>query len=99
MIAWQQWFAGSASVIVSMMTPVVETLVSESQVIGQEESGVTLVDAWGTPQSLPMIQPSQEYYWTPEWQDAEREALAEIHRGESVAFKSADDAIRWLDED
>ena len=99
MMAWQQWFAGSASVIVSMVTPVVETLASESTVIGRTDSGVTLIDTWGTSQSLPMIQPSQEYYWTPEWQDAEREALAEIQRGESVEFESADDAIRWLDED
>ena len=39
---------------------------------------------------------SQLYYWTARWQDDEREALAELARGEGREFKSAADAIRWL---
>lgn len=46
-----------------------------------------------------MIQPRQDYYWSPAWQEAEREALEEHRRGESVSFDRAEDAIRWLMED
>lgn len=38
----------------------------------------------------------QAYYWTHAWQSAEAESLAEFARGESVAFDTAADAIRWL---
>ena len=45
----------------------------------------------------PLVIPeSQEYYWTPEWQAGEREALAEIAAGQSKTFESAQDAVRWL---
>ncbi len=45
----------------------------------------------------PLVIPeSQEYYWTPEWQAGEREALAEIAAGQSKKFESAQDAVRWL---
>lgn len=43
--------------------------------------------------------PSQDYYWSTEWQRAEKEALAEIRRGEGVSFDSFEDAIRWLQEE
>ncbi len=45
----------------------------------------------------PLVIPdSQEYYWTAEWQDGEREALAEIAAGQSKKFDSTQDAVRWL---
>ncbi|MCY3920690.1 MAG: hypothetical protein OXG38_12935 [Chloroflexi bacterium] len=44
-----------------------------------------------------MVDPkSQDYYWTPEWQAGEREALAEIAAGQTKEFENARDAIRWL---
>ncbi len=43
--------------------------------------------------------PPQDYYWSAEWQRAEKEALAEIRRGEGVSFDCLEDAIRWLQEE
>ncbi len=42
---------------------------------------------------------SQLYYWSREWQEREREALAELERGEGREFESPTDAIRWLMDD
>jgi len=39
----------------------------------------------------------QRYYWTPEWQQGEDEADAELRRGEGVTFDNPEDAFRWLD--
>lgn len=50
---------------------------------------------------VPLTMPTeQEYYWHFEWQQAEREALAERDAGESVRFDSDDpeDIVRWLNE-
>ena len=40
--------------------------------------------------------PSQAYYWQRSWQDAEREALAEIQTGKARTFSGAEAAIRYL---
>ena len=48
---------------------------------------------------LPPQEPSQSYYWTKEWQEAEHEALEEHRRGESIRFDRTEDAIRWLTDD
>lgn len=40
--------------------------------------------------------PSQSYYWTREWQEAEREAVEELRRGEYVSFASGAEAAQWL---
>lgn len=38
----------------------------------------------------------QEYYWSEEWQAAERDSLAQLEAGEGVDFDNATDLIRWL---
>lgn len=43
-----------------------------------------------------MRDPSQSYYWTEEWQEAEREAMEELRRGEYVSFASGAEAAQWL---
>ena len=43
-----------------------------------------------------MLNPSQSYYWTREWQEAEREAIEEFRRGEYVSFASGAEAAQWL---
>jgi len=46
-----------------------------------------------------LIDPTQGWYWTKEWQVQEREADEEIARDElSPAFTSAKDALKWLKE-
>ncbi|MDE2975553.1 MAG: hypothetical protein OXU64_12680 [Gemmatimonadota bacterium] len=40
--------------------------------------------------------PSQSYYWTKEWQEAEREVMEEYRRGEYVGFASGAEAAQWL---
>ncbi len=42
---------------------------------------------------------SQRYYWTPEWQKGEREALEDLRAGRIRRFKNALDAIKWLNEE
>lgn len=39
----------------------------------------------------------QAYYWSPEWQRAEKEADDELRNGKAHRFDNAEDAIRWLD--
>ena len=39
---------------------------------------------------------SQSYYWTTEWQEAEREAMEEFRRGEYLGFASGAEAAEWL---
>ncbi|MDE0474168.1 MAG: hypothetical protein OXI50_06385 [Gammaproteobacteria bacterium] len=43
-----------------------------------------------------IVPEEQRYYWTPEWQNAEREAMDELQRGLGIQFDDATDAIRWL---
>jgi hypothetical protein len=50
------------------------------------------------PRRMPLFMPRrQRYYWTPEWQQGEAEADAELRRGEGVTFDNPQDAFRWLD--
>ncbi|HJX31483.1 MAG TPA: AbrB/MazE/SpoVT family DNA-binding domain-containing protein [Thermodesulfobacteriota bacterium] len=44
-----------------------------------------------------LIDPSQGWYWTKEWQKVEQEIDKEIERGElSPGFKKAEEGLRWL---
>lgn len=57
----------------------------------------------GTAQpSMPFeIPASQEYFWRADWQDGEREALAELQRGEFLEFDTSNPhgVLDWLHED
>ena len=52
------------------------------------------------PVSVPLVwklgEEEQLYYWSPEWQNAEHEALDELRRGLGVQFDDATGAIQWL---
>jgi len=43
-----------------------------------------------------LIDKSQAYFWTPEWQAAEREAQSDIDEGRIEEFESVDDLIADL---
>jgi hypothetical protein len=45
-----------------------------------------------------VIERDQAYFWNPEWQEAVREAMADVLAGEFVLFDSDDpaDVARWL---
>jgi len=44
-----------------------------------------------------LIDPSQGWYWTKEWQDAEKEVDGEVARGEvSPTFLTAEKGLEWL---
>jgi AbrB family looped-hinge helix DNA binding protein len=44
-----------------------------------------------------LIDPSQGWYWTKEWQKKEAEADDQIERGKlSPKFKTASEGIKWL---
>jgi AbrB family looped-hinge helix DNA binding protein len=46
-----------------------------------------------------LIDPSQGWYWTREWQDMESAVDAEIERGQlSPAFGTAEEGAKWLKE-
>ena len=42
---------------------------------------------------------SQAYFWTPEWQEQERQADRDFRAGDTFGPASADDVIRWLRSD
>jgi len=39
---------------------------------------------------------NQDYYWTPEWQEGEREADKDIAENNYVTFNTAQEAIDYL---
>jgi len=44
-----------------------------------------------------LIDPTQGWYWTKEWQKVESEVDKEIERGElSPGFKKAEEGLQWL---
>jgi len=46
-----------------------------------------------------LIDPSQGWYWTKEWQKIESSADEDIEKGRvSAKFKSAEEGIKWLKE-
>ncbi len=48
---------------------------------------------------MPLFVPrSETFYWTPEWQYGEQEALKELERGEGKVFHDPEEAVRWLME-
>lgn len=48
-----------------------------------------------TPKKL--IDASQAYFWTEEWQKGERKADEDIKAGRVKKFKSAEDAVKYLE--
>ncbi len=44
-----------------------------------------------------LIDPSQAYFWTKEWQEGEKEAERDIRAGRVKAFKNAKDLMRDLE--
>ncbi|MEE9284618.1 MAG: AbrB/MazE/SpoVT family DNA-binding domain-containing protein [Dehalococcoidia bacterium] len=78
------------------------TLPSEvRRAMGIEEGDLIEVQIAGdnvmlTPKRL--IDKSQAYFWTPEWQAAETEAEADIKAGRVKGFASADELFEDLDE-
>ena len=45
-----------------------------------------------------MIDTSQAYFWTPEWQAGERDADADIRAGRVRRFPTLDELLMWLEE-
>ena len=43
-----------------------------------------------------LIPPSQEYFWTEEWQQGEQDADFDLRTGATRSFSNSKDAIRWL---
>jgi len=61
--------------------------------------GATSASPWhfGPRRHLPLaVSKSQAYYWKRSWQEAEREALAEIESGQARTFASAAEVIHYL---
>ena len=55
------------------------------------QDGVTILEA------VAMVDRSQAWFWTPQWQAAEQEASNDIEAGRVSRFNSADEAIMALD--
>jgi len=46
-----------------------------------------------------LIDPSQGWYWTEEWQKTEVEVDKELEKGQSSQmFQTAEEGLKWLDE-
>jgi antitoxin PrlF len=45
-----------------------------------------------------LIDAAQAWFWTPEWQEGEREASADIEAGRMDVFTSGEDFLASLDE-
>ncbi|MBE0480463.1 MAG: AbrB/MazE/SpoVT family DNA-binding domain-containing protein [Dehalococcoidia bacterium] len=49
-----------------------------------------------TPKKL--VDASQSYFWTEEWQEGERKADEDVKAGRVKRFKSAADAVKYLED-
>jgi hypothetical protein len=47
---------------------------------------------------LKMIPADQAWFWTERWQAGEREASAQLARGEGRVFKTSEDFVKSLDD-
>jgi antitoxin PrlF len=47
---------------------------------------------------LKMIPAEQAWFWTESWQEREREASAQLARGEGQVFKTSEDFLKSLDD-
>jgi len=56
----------------------------------EEKDGILIV------KPVMVIEKSQAYFWTKEWQEGEREAEEAKRKGRFKDFKKADEAIKWL---
>jgi antitoxin MazE len=56
----------------------------------EEKNGVLIV------KPVMVIDKSQAYFWTDEWQAGEREAEEAKKKGKFKDFKKAEEAIKWL---
>jgi antitoxin MazE len=68
--------------------------VEEGDILGVRLEGNLIVL---TPKRL--IDKSQAYFWTEEWQEAEREAESDINEGRVEAYETVDDLIAALERD
>ena len=66
--------------------------VEEGDILGVRLEGNLIVL---TPKRL--IDKSQAYFWTEEWQEAEREAESDIDEGRVEAYETVDDLIAALE--
>lgn len=71
-----------------------EAHVEEGDLLSVRLEGETIVL---TPKRL--VDKSQAYFWTEQWQQAEREAERDISKGRVRAFDTVDDLIAALDQD
>jgi len=58
---------------------------------------VELVDGGILLRPMKMIDASQAWFWTPEWQEGERRADADIAAGRGMRFESDEEFLAYLD--
>lgn len=56
----------------------------------EEKDGVLVV------RPVMVIEKSQAYFWTDEWQSSEKEAEEAKKKGKFRDFKKAEEAVKWL---
>ncbi|MBI4689318.1 MAG: AbrB/MazE/SpoVT family DNA-binding domain-containing protein [Nitrospirae bacterium] len=56
----------------------------------EEKNGVLVI------RPVIVVDKSQAYFWTDEWQKGEKEAEEAKKKGKSRDFKKADEAVKWL---
>jgi AbrB family looped-hinge helix DNA binding protein len=59
--------------------------------------GVEIVDGGILLRPMKMIDASQAWFWTPEWQVGERQADADIAAGRGMRFESDEELLTYLD--
>ena len=56
----------------------------------EERSGTLII------KPVIVVDKAQAYFWTEEWQMAEKEAEAAKKQGDYKEFENADEAVKWL---
>ena len=58
---------------------------------------VEIVDGGILLRPMKLIDASQAWFWTPEWQEGERQADADIAAGRGMRFENDEDLLAYLD--
>jgi hypothetical protein len=78
---------------------------SSSSVATVDADRLTAADATDLPSELRgrwhraapgLTDPAQAYFWSPDWQAAERASEQDLREGRFEEFERVEDAIRWL---
>ncbi len=79
------------------LSSIIRRQVSREWVNTSDETVSVLGSGWNS--LAGEVPTTQAYFWTPEWQEGEREAEDDLRSGRVFSFGTVEEALEWLDSD